>query len=250
MTNILIAGPLDKETEDDHFTRIIHQVYRGQEGAEKNSAKLELILEAMRQLCGIDGKSEKDCRLNSKLWNFPESVQKDLELHNYGLHPFPVNVFSVADHFAVLGRLGNSYSGFALDFFLKEIGNTKTFAFSQSKLEESLWKAGGEIFGFKSSSGGIAYTERSLRRGKVDLTPYKQNRTVEAVIYEGELVFGGNGKYQNNIIKEFMDLAGNYKVHKIKNHFEKELNSILEARANNCARNLKVEYEKRGYRFI
>ena len=33
----------------------------------------------------------------------------------------------------------------------------------------------------------------------------------------------------------------------IKNHFEKELNSILEARANNCARNLKVEYEKRGY---
>ncbi|GAI78297.1 unnamed protein product, partial [marine sediment metagenome] len=90
MTQVIIAGPREGETKDDHFIRILHNAFRGRDDQEKSFSELELRLMALREMdraieeedCS-DGFNEKDWRLTTKKYNLAESVYKDLELCDY-----------------------------------------------------------------------------------------------------------------------------------------------------------------------
>jgi len=212
MTQVIIAGPREGETEDDHFIRILYGVYRSKDDQVKSFSELELRMMALEEMDRTieedhsDGFDEKGWRLTTKKYNLAESVHKDLELFEYGQSPFPAHIFSFMDSFSVEGKIEGHPAEFTIDFYTKQVRPTRTIAYAQS--EDLVRDAVKEIFGLKNSDGEPAYEERAVSRRVLTHFPATQLCSIS----EGVLVFGGSGKQQNDIVKEFMAICSHYEA--------------------------------------
>jgi len=120
MTGITFVGPRSNETADDHLIRIAHTAIKGS-GDQKNSAHIELILNALREMDEPHKDQPYDpngSRLVTLVYNFPDSVNRDLELHRYDNVPCARHSFCAMDKFGVLGKVDDSYAGFLIDCFI------------------------------------------------------------------------------------------------------------------------------------
>ncbi len=213
MTGILFVGPRDNETDDDHIIRVAHSAIKGS-GEQSGIAHLELISSALHEMDDPHGEQPYDSngsKLVTSVYNLPESVFRDIELYRYDNVPWARHSFCAMDKFGVLGRLDGSYAGFLIDCFMKDIGLTRTLAFTQGSSEDQIRKAAAEIFGMRNSSGGNAYAEKSVGKrpfelglGKIIADPF------EPIVCQGELCFGGEGRPYGELVKELMESISRY----------------------------------------
>ena len=213
MTGISFVGPRDNETDDDINIRVAHTAIKGS-GDQKGIAHLELILSALDEMDNLSSEqlyNSNGSRLTTLVYNLPESVFRDIELHRYDNVPWARHSFCAMDKFGVLGKLDGSYTGFLIDCFMKDIGLTRTSAFVQGSSEDQIRKSAAEIFGMRNSSGGNAYTEKSVGKrpfelglGKIIADPF------EPIVCQGELCFGGEGRPYGELVKELMESISRY----------------------------------------
>jgi len=221
MSFVSVIGPRENENANDHFIRVIHGMYHGSDEL-KDISHLELVLMAFNQLDASNGKPEVDSydangvRKSHIVYNVPESVFRDVEVHRYdGIPHFP-DFFSAVDQFGVTGKLGNSPAGFMIDCYLAHVCPTQTSAFSQNSTNDEIRAFADEIFRLQNSSGENAYTQKSFRRGVVNLQEFGIT-PMEASICGGELRFGG--KANGEIVTELMGSLQRYPEFKPEQYF-------------------------------
>jgi len=212
MSGILFIGPGKGETWSDYFIDTVHKLVKG-EGKEKALAGLSLRLHAIGELYRDtpEPKFDKyDSRLITSVYNHAESIDKNLELSNYGISPMIAHFFPVLNSFAVVGKLGRYNTGFVLDCFTKDICPTKTLAYTKTNSKKLIKRVAEEIFSFKNKNRKPSYTEKSLRRGLLNIERYTNEREIQASISQGEVIFGGEGTSHNDMIKWMMKSCKNY----------------------------------------
>lgn len=210
---ISVIGPAKGQTYSDYLTETIFMAFKGDE-KERKLGKMTLNFLIISEL-HRPGQKEKFDENGSKLvtavYNHQTSVEKDLELTDYGVSPFVDPFFPVLDSFAVFGKLGRSDAGFILDYFSRDIKLPKTAVVSKSFSKSRIRDAARSVFDFKNPDGKSAYVERDSRRGIVDLSPYKGKKNLRALICEGELAFNGPPISQNDVARTMLENVSQYR---------------------------------------
>lgn len=217
MSMIMFTGPMNGQTDDDFMTGVLYNLKYGDK-RQKAEAELHLTLRALHEL------SEDSARENvrefrkvmlghdlvTKEYNFNDSIEKDLKVYPYGKYPIGCWGFPVLDSFGIVGELKGKNSGFFIDFYPGNVGHTKTFSFLEGEDENLLRTSSMNLFNLKNISKGSAYTLKNIKKGSIDSRLYK-NGKIEGLSCEGEFVFGGNNKYPQDMIEEFIPFINGYK---------------------------------------
>jgi len=211
MSGIIICPQQRKEETDfDYFIKLAHDAYRGK-GQKQWLAELTLTLRALDEMDSVGARDKtqddslgKRVRVHLAQYNLSESVERDLDLNPYGVAPSFNHTFSVIDSFAIFGRLGRkkSYTGFIIDYF-KDMP-TRTTAYIQNGTDEIVRYIASQSFGVGNNSGGIAYSEKAIGKRVLDLSGLGEREGVEAMVVDGEILFGGEGREQGKLITEIM----------------------------------------------
>lgn len=200
-----IIGPFDNQTEWDYWIQQFWNLRNGTE-EEQIMAKVLIRNEALHELDKPESEdsSKRGFNRDVKVYHLSESVHRDLEVYDYGRMPFTPHVFPVADSLTVVGDLHGAHTGFALDFYTKEVKPTQTLAFTKGVSPEVLREAVESVFKFQNAESRNAYVERRILNRAVDLRRFGLEDTFDGLAIEGEVVFGGNGRTHREIMKEMV----------------------------------------------
>ena len=170
MSGITHIGPTEEQTESDYW---IEQIYQSKFGKKEEKSRAELALR-LKILDELDNPNKREESVPvRRVYNFPESVRKDLAVHDYGKMPFNIHVFPVANSMTILGETEEGSAGINLDFYSRQIKPTQATIFSESDLThklrpltEGFYKNMGELRSPVNLSSGEVYLEdldRSVR---------------------------------------------------------------------------------------
>ena len=206
---ILCPQQREDETPDDFLTRLAYDAFRG-EGDAKQIARMTIMLRALNELDSVSEDEEpyydeNGARQTLSSYNHPESIRKEIELNPYGYAPSQNHRLMVVDSFAVLGRFGRdrSYAGFILDYFKHTPARTITFV--QESSHDLVGLLANQAFGLQNIAGGEAYRNLTVGEKVVGLEHYAGQRDIDAMVEEGEIWFGGNGRKQGEMIGDVLD---------------------------------------------
>jgi len=220
MNGITVIGPTGKQSHDDYLTELIHKVWRG-DGDRSDLASPPLTPLSELKLIAIgelyedisEEFDENGSRLVVAEYNLPESVNRDLEMVNYGVAPFVPHLFPVPDSFSVVGESDGKRAVLDLDFYLsKRPGIARTLVGSNKG--GLAYKLGAEVFSnFKDISRQNAYHPVSNAGNIIHLSRYFGEREATNTS-AGELIFGSkNGspyKPYNEVILEMMGFVNEH----------------------------------------
>ena len=221
MTGVGLLG-IPGGTNDDYRMSLMYESFRG--NGDKNldghplTPNHQLVLMAREELERLDMKKDpldqfdkNGARLVTLIYNFPESIEKDLEINDYGITPSSPGLFPYLDSFYITGKLDGIDVGFGIDFFPANIQPTGARTFIDPSKQSLVHKLAEEIYLFRNAQGKSAYAGVDTENSVIDLSQYMGEQGIKCSVCDGELKFGfEGGKLHKEIILEMMGFVNKH----------------------------------------